>query len=80
MLEIRYFLLKNGDPKETILFAETYRVREPLPAKTPEALVGAFNKALAGTLSRLETDLQQALGPRDGESARASEPQKSSST
>jgi len=74
VLEIRYFLLKNGDPKETILFAETYRVREPLPAKSPEALVAAFNKALAGTLSRLETDLQQALDAGGGESARAGEP------
>ena len=74
VLEIRYFLLKNGDPKETILFAETYRVREPLPAKSPEALVRAFNKALAGTLDRLETDLQQALGAGRGESARAGEP------
>lgn len=80
VLEIRYFLLKNGDPQETILFAETYRAREPLPAKTPEALIESLNKALAGVLSRLETDIQRVLPARSGEAARAGGPQNLPST
>ncbi len=58
VLEIRYFLLKDGSAAEAVVFAETYRAATPISARTAVALVAALDRGLVEILTRLEADLE----------------------
>jgi ABC-type uncharacterized transport system auxiliary subunit len=59
ILEIRIFLISDPDglTPSRILFQKHYTEKEPLPAKTPDALVTSLNTAWRRILTNLATDL-----------------------
>jgi len=61
VVEIRFFLLENTDPTETVAFAQTYRAATPVRDRTAEVFVEALDRSLADILARLEADLQKVL-------------------
>lgn len=61
VVEIRFFLLENTDPTETVAVAQTYRAATPVRDRTAEVFVEALDRSLADILARLEADLQKVL-------------------
>ena len=60
---VEFFLIDESAADPTVVFHKDYRTAVPLSARTAEALVIAYNDALAQILSAVETDLRKTLAP-----------------
>jgi cholesterol transport system auxiliary component len=64
VMEIRFFLVKNAEDAESILFSRTYRAASAVPSQATRDFIDAMNRSLAEILTRLEADLPSAFAPR----------------
>ncbi|HWO42962.1 MAG TPA: ABC-type transport auxiliary lipoprotein family protein [Candidatus Eisenbacteria bacterium] len=60
VLEMTFLLSRENPERSEVVFQESYRRSVPVEKRTPEALVGGWNRALAEILSSLVKDLRAA--------------------
>ncbi|MHC4520645.1 MAG: hypothetical protein ACYTAS_18800, partial [Planctomycetota bacterium] len=61
VMEIRVFLIVHAPAQPEIVFTRDYQVSHNVEARTPEALVAAFNRCLEQILNDLEEDVRRML-------------------
>lgn len=58
VLEIQFFLVRNGPSQPVILFQKTYHEETLIKGNSPDSLVAGWNLAMEHILTQLETDLK----------------------
>ena len=58
VLEIQFFLVRNGPSQPVIVFQKTYRKETIIKGNSPDSLVAGWNLAIEHILTQLETDLK----------------------